>query len=54
MSLIMASLLSLFILSSFSSTKKLVAIVALVALFYVHLPAAIGLTLILAAIFFSN
>ena len=40
--------MSLFILSCFASAKKLVA------LFYVHLPVAIGLTLILAAIFYYS
>ena len=52
MSVIVASLLCMFILTSFTSTKKLVALIALVALFYVHLPAAIGLTVILAAFFY--
>lgn len=52
MSLVVASALCLYILTCFASTKKLVAFVALVALFYIHLPVAIGFTLILAAAFF--
>lgn len=52
MSLIVASLIGLFILTCFASTKKLLAILALAALFYIHLPVAIGLTLVLAVIFF--
>lgn len=52
MTLAVASLIIVFILSCFASTKKLVAVLALVASFYIHLPLAIGLTLILAAFFF--
>ena len=54
MSLIVAAVLSLFILSCFASAKKFVAVLVFVALFYVHLPVAIGLTLILAAIFYYS
>lgn len=49
MTLAIASLVTVFILSCFASTKKLVAVMALVALFYIHLPVAIGLTVVLAA-----
>lgn len=52
MTLTIAVLISVFILSCFSSTKKLVALIALVALFYIHLPLAIGLTVILATFFY--
>ena len=52
MTLAIASLISVFILSCFASTKKLVAVLALVALFYIHLPVAIGLTVILALFFY--
>ena len=54
MNLIIATALCLFILSCFASAKKLVAVFALVALFYVHLPAAICLTAILAAVFYFS
>lgn len=52
MTLVIAILVSVFILSCFASTKKLLAILALISLFYIHLPIAIGFTLILAVIFF--
>ena len=54
MSLIVAVVFSLFILSCLVSAKKLVAVLALAALFYVHLPVAIGLSLVLAAIFYYS
>lgn len=52
MTLVVATLISVFILACFASTKKLIAVLALVALFYIHLPVAIGLTVILAAFFY--
>ncbi len=52
MTLAIASLISVFILTCFASTKKLVAVLALVALFYIHTPVAIGLTVILALFFY--
>ena len=52
MTFAIASLITVFILSCFASTKKLVAVLALVALFYIHPPMAAGLTVILAAFFF--
>lgn len=55
MSLYIATLLCFVVLGCFASTKKLVAIVGLAALFYVSLPAFIGLLVVLGAIFyFSN
>lgn len=52
MTLAIAALVSLFILSAFASTKKLVAALALASLFYIHVPVAIGLSLVLAVIFY--
>ena len=52
MTLAIATMIAVFILSCFASTKKLNAVLALVALFYIHLPVAIGLTIILAAFFY--
>ena len=52
MSLMVAAVMSLFILNCVISAKKLVAVLVLVALFYVHLPVAIGLSLVLAATFY--
>lgn len=52
MTFAIASMIAVFILSCFAATKKLVAVLALVALFYIHLPVAIGLTMILAAFFY--
>jgi hypothetical protein len=52
MTLAITSLITMFILSCFASTKKLIAVLALVTLFYIHLPVAIGLTVILAAFFY--
>lgn len=52
MTFAIASLVAVFILSCFASTKKLLAVLALVALFYIHLPVAISLSVILAAFFY--
>ncbi|WP_374343405.1 hypothetical protein [Azonexus sp.] len=52
MTLVIASMITVFILTCFASAKKLVALLALVALFYINLPVAIGLTGILAATLF--
>jgi hypothetical protein len=52
MSLYIATLLSFVILGCFASTKKLIAIVGLAALFYVSLPAFISLLIVMGAIFY--
>ena len=52
MTLTIAALISVFILTCLASTKKLVAVLALVALFYIHPTVAIGLTVILVAFFY--
>lgn len=54
MTLAIATMIAVFILTCFASTKKLVAVLALVALFYIHLPVAIGLTVVLATIFYLS
>lgn len=52
MTLTIAALISVFILTCFASTKKLLAVLALVSLFYIHLPVAIGLSVVLATFFY--
>ena len=52
MNLYIAAILSFVILGCFASTKKLIAIVGLAALFYVSLPAFISLLIIIGAIFY--
>lgn len=52
MTLVIAAMIAVFVLTCFASTKKLVAFLAIVALYYIHLPLAIGLTLILAVFFY--
>ena len=54
MTIIVATSLVFIIMGCLASTKNLIAIVGLAALFYVSLPAFIGLLLILAAIFFFS
>lgn len=51
MNLYIAAILSFVILGCFASTKKLIAIVGLAALFYVSLPAFITLMLVMGIIF---
>jgi len=53
MTFAIASLVAVSILSCFASTKKLLAVLALIALFYIHLPVAIGLTVILAFFYYA-
>jgi len=52
MNLYIAAILSFVILGCFASTKKLIAIVGLAALYYVSLPAFIGLLLTMGVIFY--
>lgn len=54
MNLYIAAILSFVILGCFASTKKLIAIVWLAALYYVSLPAFFSLLLILGAIFYFS
>jgi len=54
MSIIVAALLGFVILSCIASSKSLIAIIALAALFYVSLPAFIGLLMITGAIFYFS
>ena len=55
MTVIVAALLGFIIIGCFAATKTLLAFVALAALFYVSLPAFIGLLMILGAIpYFSK
>jgi len=54
LSIVVAALLGFVILSCFASSKSLIAIIALAALFYVSLPAFIGLLMITGAIFYFS
>lgn len=52
MSLVIAIMLGMFVLSCFANTKKIAAVVVLMTLYYIHLPVAILLTLLLAAVIY--
>lgn len=54
MTIIVAALLALIILSCFASSKSLLSFVGMAALFYVSLPAFSGLLVILGAIFYFS
>jgi hypothetical protein len=51
---IIAALMGFIILTCFTNTKSLIAIIGLAALFYVSLPAFFGLLVILGAIFYFS
>lgn len=54
MNLYIAAILSFVIIGCFASTKKLIAVVGLAALFYVSLPAFIALLMFMGAIFYLS
>ena len=54
MSIVVAALLGVVIVSCFASSKSLIAVIALAALFYVSLPAFIGLLMIMGGIFYFS
>ena len=54
MSIVVAARLGFVIVSCFASSKSLIAVIALAALFYVSLPAFIGLLMIMGGIFYFS